>query len=191
MHLLLFIFSISSKVLLNVQKDKETQIDYLLTDDHSDLTVSLTNLNPKNEIRFDMKKDSRLLGHDINSLSILDKEFRKTYTDKGLYTLVIYNLGDEDSLVSLQSTYNKVLGNEDKDVKALKTLFNEIEGRLSRLYDLYLRLKTIQENNIREAQRIIRGLYVMLIIPVVYILVGLAKIKAVKMMFAPKKGIKP
>ena len=64
----------------------------------------------------------------------------------------------------------------------------DLETKLMALYNTNMRLKTIQEKNIGEARRIRNGLYIMFAIPIMYVIIGFAKLHMTKAMFAPKKG---
>lgn len=192
----LFLVSVFSKMLVKVEPHKIQTIDFPLPEDGSDLTISLYNVYPEQEVRYKVLKDTDNIGNlddseEQDSFTILKKDVLKKYTEHGNYKLLLINTGSEDTLVNLVSYVNKTMGNEDNDVKSLKKLFTDIETKLTNLYNVNLRLKGMQDKNIYEARRNIRGLYVMFIIPIVYVLVGFAKVRAVKMMFAPKKGIKP
>ena len=70
-------------------------------------------------------------------------------------------------------------------------MFHELKLNLTHLNNINMRLKSMQDLNISELKRVIKGFYVILAIPFFYVLVGICKVKAVKMMFAPKKGLKP
>lgn len=192
----LFLVCVFSKMLVKVEPHKIQTIDFPLPEDGSDLTISLYNVYPEQEVRYKVLKDTDNIGNldeseEQDSFTVLKKDVLKKYTEHGNYKLLLINTGSEDTLVSLVSYVNKTMGNEDNNVKSLKKLFTDIETKLTNLYNVNLRLKGMQDKNIYEARRNIRGLYVMFIIPIVYVLVGFAKVRAVKMMFAPKKGIKP
>lgn len=196
MFYLFYLACVFSKMLVKVEPHKIITIDFPLPTDSSDLTISLFNVYPEQEVRYKVLKDTDFSGNldeieEHDSFIVLEKDVIKKYSDHGNYKLLLLNTGSESTLVSLVSYVNKTMGNEDNDVKALKKLLTDIETRLTNLYNVNLRLKGAQDKHISEAHRKIKGLYVLCIIPVVYILVGLAKVRAVKMMFAPKKGIKP
>ncbi|EEQ81609.1 hypothetical protein NCER_101900 [Vairimorpha ceranae BRL01] len=188
---LLFLLAVYSTLLVKIKPEKPVLIDYPLTEDISDITLSISNLNPKAEVNFKILRNIEHTEVDTKTLIPLEKGWNENYTEQGVYTLVLLNTSNEECLISVHLSTNKVLGHEDNDVKALKKLFSDIEGRLGKLFDFYLRLKSIQEKNIQEAGRIVKGLYVLLVIPCIYILVGFAKMNAIKMMFAPKKRIRP
>lgn len=109
------------------------------------------------------------------------------YTTPGAYKIEIYNDGPEKASISV---YTDVMssGDVDNDNLAIKNLFLDLEAKLMSLYRTNTRLKTIQENNIAEAKRIRNGLYIMFAIPIMYAIIGLAKLHTTKAMFSPKKG---
>ncbi|ADM11365.1 putative vesicle transport V-snare protein [Encephalitozoon intestinalis ATCC 50506] len=109
------------------------------------------------------------------------------YTTPGAYRIEVFNDGFEKASISI---YTDVMssGDVDNDNLAIKNLFLDLEAKLMSLYRTNTRLKTIQENNIAEAKRIRNGLYIMFAIPIMYVIIGLAKLHTTKAMFAPKKG---
>ncbi|CAD25267.1 putative VESICLE TRANSPORT V-SNARE PROTEIN [Encephalitozoon cuniculi GB-M1] len=109
------------------------------------------------------------------------------YTIPGEYRIEVYNDGPEKASISV---YTDVMssGSVDNDNLAIKNLFLDLEAKLMSLHRTNTRLKTIQENNIAEARRIRNGLYIMFAIPIMYVIIGLAKLHTIKAMFAPKKG---
>ncbi|KAH9411619.1 hypothetical protein HK407_04g07260 [Ordospora pajunii] len=117
----------------------------------------------------------------------MNEAFDQKYTTHGTYRIDIDNRGDENASISV---YTNVMVSDglDNDNLAIKNLFVDIEGKLMSLYNTNMRLKTIQERNIAEAKRIRKGLYIMFVIPIIYVGIGFAKLHAMKSMFSPKKG---
>ncbi|KAF9761653.1 hypothetical protein NGRA_2483 [Nosema granulosis] len=196
MFFIFYILSVTANILIQLQPNEPCTIYFTLDKDGSDIQVKLAKLDPDAFITYYFKKDEK---HFDDSSSYyeedyfveLTKDFSTRIEKKGNYKLIILNRDSYPSSVNFYSQLNNPTENKDSDVLAIKKLFSDIENKLISLYNGNMRLKTMQDKNILEAKRIIKGLYVMFLLPIIYFLVGFIKVRATKSMFAPKKGLKP
>lgn len=195
MFFLLSLLTVSANILLQLEPNKPRVVYLSLDQESSSIQLKLFKIDSESYITYSFSKADRIYDDSSSEYDDyfleLENEFSKKISDKGSYKLIINNKDSNPTSVNLYTHINKAMGNEDSDVKAIKKLFADIENKLISLYNSNMRLKTMQDKNILEARRIIKGLYVMFLIPIVYFLVGFIKVRATKSMFAPKKGLKP
>lgn len=195
MFFLLGLLTVSANILLQLEPNKPRAFYLNLDQDSSSIQLKLFKIDPESYVTYSFSKADKIYEDSSSEYEDyfleLENEFTKKITEKGSYKLVVVNKDSNPTSVNIYTHTNKVMGNEDADVKAIKKLFSDIENKLISLYNSNMRLKSMQDKNILEARRIIKGLYVMFLIPLVYFLVGFVKVRATKMMFAPKKGLKP
>ncbi|EOB14669.1 Putative vesicle transport V-SNARE protein [Nosema bombycis CQ1] len=192
-----FFLSILANIHLNLEPDTKRTMYFTLEKDASDMQIKVYKLDVDSNIKYSFTKDdfnnydSSYEYSDEDEYDDLGKEFVKKIADKFTYKLILQNYGSESASVNLHTQTNNPMGNEDADVKAIRKLFSDIENLLISLYNSNMRLKTMQDKSILEAKRIIRGLYMLFLLPIIYFAVGFIKVRATVNMFAPKKGIKP
>lgn len=121
----------------------------------------------------------------------LNESVTKKYTTPGTYEIIVENTDTTES-ASIDITTNVVKPNEvDNDNLAIKDLLLEIETELMKLRSLDMRIQATRGRQISDAERILRGLYGMVVIPFIFVFVSYARFRGVQSMFGPqKKGAK-
>lgn len=188
--MLLFLFAslvISSKVQKIIRPGAKETYYAILRENDVELTVQLNQYTDMLVYYSITKPNERDSGEEF--AEELSEPFSEKYTIPGTYKIEVHNADSSNASINI---YTNVMKSDevDNDNLAIKNLFIDLEGKLTSLYNTNMRLKTIQEKNIAEAKKIRNGLYIMFVIPIMYVLIGFAKLHGIKVMFAPKKGSK-
>lgn len=188
MLLLLLISLVASSKVQKILRPGAREVYYaILKPNDVELTIQL-NQYTSLLVYYSITRPNEQSG-DERSEQELNEPVNQKYTVPGDYRIEVYNADDENASINV---YTNVMKSDevDNDNLAIKNLFIDLEAKLNSLYNTNMRLKTIQEKNISEARKIRNGLYIMFAIPIMYVAIGFAKFHAIKLMFAPKKGLK-
>lgn len=104
----------------------------------------------------------------------------------GTYQIELLNTHSDPMRVSLGTYVDKEF-EVDEDTRYIRNVISKLKDDLSRIYNANVKVKEIKEVNVRKVARDRRWLLGLIILPLLYVGIGVVSLKIQKRFFMPKK----
>lgn len=196
-----FLFLLNIFTMYNADKEiaaNDTLVFIEKIDENDEsLSVSISNHSRFPGLRVSVKtpsKDQTDSSEDLSESSfdemgdrIDDKVYKKRFTAKGEYVIMVANTGKQTIMFNISSYKSKTHQEGEKGIETLRNALQSISSAMDQLRSENYYYNTQQTKNIKEARSIKRMATLLVIFPILTILIGYGKHVLARQTVKPQK----
>lgn len=173
-------------VFINIVNEDNEQFSLTVRNITKEKGLRISIEEPKNDVNTNSLSSSQsefdTLGDKID-----DQPFKRKFTKKGTYTIMIANTSPKIQLFNLNCFTSTKIPEQDKGIETLRNTLQALSNAMDTLRTENYYYNTQQEKNIKEAKSIKRLVNLLILFPIITIVIGWAKHTIIQQTIKPQK----